>query len=200
MPGPLLRLSATRVVQCRNNGSLMIHSRDTHPGVFFGLFRPPIKAAGIVGSSILSIPLTSLPMAQSTTLSSGFDPLAVNFFTNGNALKRNPPPVPPSQYPRHIASSQYTSGVPAHMQSPRQSSSTSSIIHSPEPRRPTAMASPQQSSNSTNQRQQKQVFDLFQQDRASPDLEEILLRKKLTQALGPVALGLDAKRNAYPPS
>ena len=132
-------------------------------------------------------------MSQPTTLAPGFNPHAIHHFTNGNALKSYPPPAQPSQYPRHIASSQYTSGVPAHMQTPRQSSTTSGVIHSPEPRRPIALASPQQSSNSTNQRQPKPIFTTFQQDRASPELEEILLRKKLTQVLGPTALG----HNAY---
>lgn len=134
-------------------------------------------------------------MAQSSALKY-FDPFATHPFTNNNAVESFPTPANPSKYPRPIPSSvnQYTAGTPAHMQTPRQSSSTSKPIHCPEPRRPIALASPQQSSTSTNQRYPKPIFTPFQQDRSSPELEEILLRKKLTQALGHVALGLDVKR------
>ncbi|KAF9646274.1 hypothetical protein BDM02DRAFT_3100124 [Thelephora ganbajun] len=140
-------------------------------------------------------------MAQSSALKS-FDPFATHPFTNNNALERYPPPAMPSKYPRPIPLSvaQYTAGTPAHMQPPRQQSSTPNTIHSPEPRRPIPLASSQQSSNATHQRHPKPIFTPFHQDRSSPELEEILLRKKLTQALGPVALGLDVKHDVYPPS
>lgn len=137
-------------------------------------------------------------MAQSTSLEH-FNPFATHPFTNNNALERYPPPAPPSKYPRPIPSSvsQYTAGTPAHMQAPRQSSSTPNAIHSPEPRRPIPLVNSQQS---TNQRHPKPIFTPFHQDRSSPELEEILLRKKLTQALGHVALGLDVKPDGYPSS
>jgi hypothetical protein len=48
----------------------------------------------------------------------------------------------------------------------------------------------------TSQNEQKPIFVAFRQDRSSPDLEEILLRRKLTQALGPAASGLDVKQQA----
>lgn len=173
------------------------------PGVHFGLFRvPPIKSSGEFGSSILNIPHTSLlqtlAMAQSTTLEQ-FNPFTTHPFTNNNVVDRHPAPAPPSKYPRPIPSSatQYTTGTPAHMQSPKQSSYTNNIIHSPEPRRPIPLANAQQPVNATRQGYPKPIFTRFQQDRSSPELEEILLRRKLTQALGHVALGLDVKQDAY---
>ena len=138
--------------------------------------------------------LSTLPMAQSSSLKH-FDPFATHPFMNCNALERHPAPAMPSQYPRHIPS--YTTGTPAHMQSPRQPPPASNTIHSPEPRRPITLANPQQPSNAT-QPGRKPIFIPFQQDRSSPDLDEILLRKKLTQALGHVALGLDVKHDSYP--
>jgi hypothetical protein len=130
-------------------------------------------------------------MTQSSTLAS-FNPHAIHPFTNNNALDRFPPPTKPSKYPQPFSSSaQYT--TPAHMQAPRQQSSTPNIIHSPEPRR----AVPQQSSNASRRRCPEPIFIPFHQDRSSPELEEILLRKKLTVALGPVALGLDVKQSTY---
>jgi len=140
-------------------------------------------------------------MAQPTALKH-FNPFDTHPFTNNNVLDRHPPPTGPSKYPLPIPSSvsQYTTGTPAHMQTPRQSSSTSGTIHSPEPRRPIPLVNAQQSSNAAHQRRQKQIFVTWQQDRSSPELEEILLRKKLTQALGPVALGLDVKHDGYPSS
>ena len=134
-------------------------------------------------------------MAQSTTLAS-FNPHAIHPFTNNNAVKRYPPPALPSKYPQPIPSSvhRYTTGTPAHMQAPRQPSSTPNTIHSPEPRRPIGLVKSQQPSN------QRYIFTPFQQDRSSPELEEILLRKKLAQTLGPAALGLDVKQGGYPSS
>ena len=185
--------------------SLVIHRARRGPRRFLRSLPFAYKGrAGTFGSSHPqhppSHPLTHthtplFDLAMAHTLSS-FDPFATHPFTNNNALERFPPPAKPSQYPRPIPSSvsQYTAGTPAHMQTPRQPSSTSKPIHCPEPRRPIALASPQQSSTSTNQRYPKPIFTPFQQDRSSPDLDEILLRKKLTQALGPVALGRDAKR------
>lgn len=135
-------------------------------------------------------------MAQPSALNR-FNPFETHPFTDNNALKRHPPPAPPSTYPRPIPSSvsQYTAGTPAHMQSPRQPSSTSSTVHSPVPMRPIPLANSQQPSSAT-QRRQKHIFTPFHQDRASPDLEEILLRTKLTKTLGHVALGLDVKHDA----
>lgn len=140
--------------------------------------------------------LYQLPMAQSSSLKH-FNPFDTHPFTNNNALERYPPPAKPSQYPRPIPPSvaQYTAGTPAHMQqAPRQSAPNT--IHSPEPRRPIPLVNPQQSTNPSHQRHPKQVFTLFTQDRSSPELEEILLRKKLTQTLGSVALRPDVKHNA----
>ena len=139
-------------------------------------------------------------MAQPTILKD-FNPFDTHSFTNNNVLNRHPLPTGPSKYPLPIPSSisQYTTGTPAHMQTPRQSSSTSGTIHSPEPRRPIPLVNAQQPSAAAHQRQ-KQIFYTWQQDRSSPELEEILLRKKLTQALGPVALGLDVKHDGYPSS
>jgi len=144
--------------------------------------------------------LSNLPMAQPSALKQ-FNPFDTHPFTNNNVLDRHPPPAPPSKYPRPIPSSaaQYTTGIPAHMQTQRQSSSTPNIIHSPEPRRPIPLVN-QQSSNPAHQRHPKPIFTPFHQDRSSPELEEILLRKQLTRALGPVALGLDVKHDAYPSS
>jgi hypothetical protein len=131
-------------------------------------------------------------MAQPRALDS-FNPFITHPFTNNNALNSSQLPAKPSD-PRSIPSSsaQYTAGAPAQMQTTRQSSATPSTIHSPQPTRPIALAK-----QHSAQRHQKPIFTPFQQDRYSPELEEILLRKKLTQALGSVALG---QHNGYPPS
>ena len=214
MPGPLLRLSAVKegvAISHRNNGSLMIHQqRGPSTPAFSSVYSASAYKERLDlwfehpqhpphNRHILSNP-SNLSMAQSTSLKH-FDPFATHPFTNNNALQRHPPPAPPSKYPRPIPSSvsQYTAGTPAHMQTPRQSSSTPNTIHSPEPRRPIPLVNSHQSSNPAHQRQ-KAVFTLFQQDRSSPELEEILLRKKLTQALGSVALGPDGKHDGYPSS
>lgn len=129
--------------------------------------------------------LHALTMTQSNLLN--FDPLATHHFTNGNAVQHCQPPPQPSKYPRPIPSSatQYLAGIPAHMQTPRQPSSTNNTIHSPEPIRPIPLA---KSQPSCSQRRREPVFTTFQQDRSSPELEEILLRKKLTKTLAHVAL------------
>lgn len=118
-----------------------------------------------------------------------FNPFITHPFTNNNALKSNPLPAKPSDQPRSIPSSaaQYSANAPGQIQ--RQSSTT---IHSPQPSRPITLAKQQ-----SVQRHPKAIFTTFQQDRYSPELEEILLKKKLMQALGPVALG---QYNGYPPS
>jgi len=201
MPGPLRRLSAKRGGGCHFAPKQWV-AYDLLEGAIHGVSSVSSASAYKEREDIWFehpqhppyIP-SKLPMAQSSALKS-FDPHAIHPFTNNNALQRYPPPAPPSKYPRPIPSSfdQYTAGTPAHTQAPRQSSSTPNTIHSPEPRRPIALANPQQPSNAV-----KPIFYTFSQDRSSPELEEILLRKKLTQALGPVALGLDVK-HGYPSS
>lgn len=184
----------------RNNGSLMIHfQRSFHPRrLLRSLPRTPIKSGSTFGSQHPhQLPHTSPPMAQqsSSSVLKAFDPFACHPFTNNNVLDRCPPPTMPSKYPHPVpTSNQYTAGTPAHMQTPRQSP-TNNTIHSPEPRRPITLVNSHQSSNSA-QRQPKPIFTPFHQDRYSPELDEILLRKKLTQALGHVALGLDVKQDA----
>ena len=129
-----------------------------------------------------------LAMAQPHTLKS-FNPFITHPFTNGSALKSHPSPAKPSEHPRPIPT-QYTAN--AQGQTTRVSSATPSTVHSPQPTRPITLAKQQSA-----QRHPKPFFEPFQQDRSSPDLEEILLRKQLTRALGPVALG---QYNGYPPS
>jgi protein N-terminal glutamine amidohydrolase len=136
--------------------------------------------------------LLQTPLAMTQTQSNvpnTFNPFIVHGFTNNNAVEHNQPPPQPSKYPRPIPSSatQYLAGTPAHLQNhPRQPSSNNNIIHSPEPRRPITLAKSQQSAN---QRRREPVFVPFHQDRSSPELEEILLRKKLAKTLSHVALG-----------
>lgn len=134
----------------------------------------------------LSLSLNLLSqMAQRDSLKA-FDPHAIHYFTNNNVLDRHQPPALPSKYPRPIPSSvtQYTANT----------QSTPNIVHSPAPRRPTTLVNSQQSSNVSYQ---KPIFTTFKLDRSSPELEEILLRTQLTRALGPGALGLDVKHDAY---
>ena len=137
-------------------------------------------------------------MAQQSALGN-FNPHAIHPFTNNNVVDSYKSPPPPSKYPRPIPSSttQYTVSSPSSVQSSRQPSPSSSTIHSPQPRRAVPPVNVQQSSNAA---QQKPIFFTFHQDRSSPELEEILLRKKLTRTLGPVALGLDVKQGGYPSS
>lgn len=128
-------------------------------------------------------------MAQPRTLDS-FNPFITHPFTNNNALKSSQPSDQSRSNPSSTA--QYTANAPGQMQTSRQSSTTPSTIHSPQPTRPITLGK-----QHSVQRQPKAIFTPFQQDRYSPELEEILLRKKLTQALGSVALG---QHNGYPPS
>lgn len=138
-----------------------------------------------------------LQMAQRGVPGS-FNPHAIHPFTNNNVVDSYKSPPPPSQYPRPIPSSttQYTISSPSSVQSSRQPS-PSGTVHSPQPRRAVPPVNAQQSFNAA---QPKPIFFPFHQDRSSPELEEILLRKKLTRTLGPVALGLDVKRGVYPSS
>lgn len=144
---------------------------------------PPIPPSH---SHVLPHTLLSLAMTQTqSNIPKDFNPFTIHGFTNGNAVEHNQPPPQPSKYPRPIPSSatQYLAGTPAHMQTPRQPSSTNNTIHSPEPRRPIPLAKAQQ------QRHREPIFIPFHQDRSSPELEEILLRKKLAKTLGSAALG-----------
>lgn len=136
------------------------------------------------------------------TLSS-FDPFATHPFTNNNALSSSPSPAKSSKQQFSIPSSSMT--VPPSFQSGRSDTTPATPksasqappknIYAPQPTRPHAHpfnATP--ASRRTPQGQRKPIFVPFQQDRLSPELEEILLRKKLTQALGHVAMGLESKR------
>ncbi|KIM80795.1 hypothetical protein PILCRDRAFT_822073 [Piloderma croceum F 1598] len=94
-----------------------------------------------------------------------FDPLATHPFTNTSGLA--PQPLQPSKYP-------YPISTPPHNVNSKSDASTSPPssppIHSPRPRR----GSPSKPSSG----QTKPIFVPFRQDRSSPDLGDILSKKK----------------------
>ncbi|KAF7796750.1 hypothetical protein EIP86_007933 [Pleurotus ostreatoroseus] len=105
---------------------------------------------------------------SSRTLLSSFDPLAVHPFTNNSGLL--PQPTPPSQYPQAIPSpASSTHSTPS-------SSPTPGLVHAPQPKAP----SPQRRAGHPAR---APVFVPFRPERSSPELDEILLKKKISDAL-----------------
>ena len=109
-------------------------------------------------------------MSKSSVLAS-FDPLAVHPFTNTSGLL--PKPAAPSQYPMPLPppstlaapTAPATNGTPA--------------VHAPQPKR----ASPATKSPSKGAPAKGPIFVPFRPERSSPDLEDILLKKKVSDAL-----------------
>lgn len=102
-------------------------------------------------------------MSQSVLAS--FDPLAVHPFTNTSGLM--PKPAAPSQYPHLLPS-------PATMSTPHPS--TSGYVHSPQPNR--ALSQKKNAASGKGP-----IFVPFCPDRSSPDLDEILLKKQVSDVL-----------------
>lgn len=100
---------------------------------------------------------------MSHSILKNFDPHAVHPFTNSSGLM--PKPTPPSQYPHPLPS-------PATIATPP----TGGFMHAPQPSR----ALPQKKPSGTRQ---QPIFVPFRPDRSSPDLDDILLKKKVHDAM-----------------
>ncbi|KAI0831761.1 N-terminal glutamine amidase-domain-containing protein [Trametes gibbosa] len=117
---------------------------------------------------------------MSNSVLKSFDPLATHPFTNNSGLL--PKPVAPSQYPHHSPSkaAPASNGV---SQGPIILSTNP--VHAPQPKR-----APQPKSSSS---QHKPIFVPFRPERSSPDLEDILLKKKFVDAFhGKGSWGIDS--------
>ena len=109
---------------------------------------------------------------MSNSVLSSFDPLATHPFTNNSGLL--PKPAQPSQYPQ-ASKAAHTAG-PIIL--------TTAPMHAPQPKR----ASPPKAGSSAP----KPVFVPFRPERSSPDLEDILLKKKFSDAFqGKATWGID---------
>ncbi|KAI0747679.1 hypothetical protein C8Q80DRAFT_1219147 [Daedaleopsis nitida] len=112
---------------------------------------------------------------MSNSVLSSFDPLATHPFTNNSGLL--PKPAAPSQFPHPPSASK------AHP-APGNIILTTAPVHAPQPKR----AYPAKTSSSGP----KPVFVPFRPERSSPDLEDILLRKKFADAFqGKASWGID---------
>ncbi|GJE98127.1 hypothetical protein PsYK624_143490 [Phanerochaete sordida] len=100
-------------------------------------------------------------MSQSSVLAS-FDPLAVHPFTNTSGLL--PKPAAPSQYPMPLPSPATLATAPSNM----------AHVAAPQAKR----ASPSKSGSKKGP-----IFVPFRPERSSPDLEDILLKKKVSDVL-----------------
>ncbi|KAI0086627.1 hypothetical protein BDY19DRAFT_894498 [Irpex rosettiformis] len=96
-------------------------------------------------------------MSQSVFAS--FDPLAVHPFTNSSGLL--PKPAQPSQYPHPLPS-------PATLANPTVA--TQGYVHAPIPKHKVSQST---------RIAQPPIFVPFRPDRSSPDLDDILLKKKV---------------------
>ena len=114
---------------------------------------------------------------MSNSVLSSFDPLATHPFTNNSAVL--PKPAAPSQFAHPVPASAKTSQG---TQGPIILATTP--VYAPQPKRP----SPAKSGPSGH----KPIFVPFRPERSSPELEEILLKKKLADAFqGKVPWGID---------
>ena len=137
---------------------------------------------------------------MSNSVLSSFDPLATHPFTNNSAVL--PKPAAPSQYPHHVPASSksvHSAAHPhphahphAHAQGPIILATTPAPahghghVHAPQPKRAAAPAKAGSSSGP------KPIFVPFRPDRSSPDLEDILLKKKFADAFqGKAQWGID---------
>lgn len=102
---------------------------------------------------------------MSHSVLASFDPLAVHPFTNTSGLL--PKPAQPSQYPMPLPS-------PATL-----ASTAPSALHAPQPKH----ASPSKGQPAKGGAKAP-IFVPFRPERSSPDLEDILLKKKVSDALG----------------
>ncbi|EKM55909.1 uncharacterized protein PHACADRAFT_256842 [Phanerochaete carnosa HHB-10118-sp] len=107
-------------------------------------------------------------MSQSSVLAS-FDPLAVHPFTNTSGLL--PKPAAPSQYPMPLPSSATLATAPPSTAAPP-------ALAAPQPRH----ASPSKAGGAQGAKKGP-IFVPFRPERSSPDLEDILLKKKVSDVL-----------------
>ncbi|KAH9929646.1 hypothetical protein B0H21DRAFT_826181 [Amylocystis lapponica] len=98
---------------------------------------------------------------------SSFDPLATHPFTNNSGLL--PMPTPPSSFPHPISSAYNTSSI-----DPKQST----YMYAPQPKH----ASPSQKSKA-NAGGPRPIFVPFRPERSSPELDDILLKKRVSDVL-----------------
>ncbi|KAI8998995.1 hypothetical protein BD414DRAFT_476652 [Trametes punicea] len=117
---------------------------------------------------------------MSNSVLASFDPLATHPFTNNSGLL--PKPAPPSHYPHpHPSPSKAAPASNGASQGPI----ILTTVHAPQPKR----ASPSKSSSSGP----KPIFVPFRPERSSPDLEDILLKKKVADAFqGKGSWGIDS--------
>ena len=119
---------------------------------------------------------------MSNSVLSSFDPLATHPFTNNSGLL--PKPAAPSQYPHpHPSPSKAVPTANGASQGPIIL--TTAPVHAPQPKR-----APAQKSSSSGP---KPIFVPFRPERSSPELEDILLKKKFVDAFhGKGTWGIDS--------
>ncbi|KAI0648247.1 hypothetical protein C8Q79DRAFT_954503 [Trametes meyenii] len=114
---------------------------------------------------------------MSNSVLASFDPLATHPFTNNSGLL--PKPAAPSQYP-HASPAKH----PHNSASQGPIILTTTPLHAPQPKRTSPMKS--------NSSAPKPIFVPFRPERSSPDLEDILLKKKFADAFqGKGSWGID---------
>ncbi|EMD34456.1 hypothetical protein CERSUDRAFT_117310 [Gelatoporia subvermispora B] len=106
---------------------------------------------------------------QSPSTLTSFDPLATHPFTNNSGLL--PKPVAPSQFPHH---------VPVAAKSPHTSSASRAPAHAAPIQSPTPKRG---ASAKSGPGAAKPIFTPFRPERSSPDLDDILLKKKVSDVL-----------------
>ena len=110
-------------------------------------------------------------MSKSSVLAS-FDPLAVHPFTNTSGLM--PKPVAPSQYPMPLPKPA-TQAAPA--PAPNTAATPTQAVYAPQPKHASA------SKGGAGSPSKGPIFVPFRPERSSPDLEDILLKKRVSDAL-----------------
>ncbi|CCM03692.1 uncharacterized protein FIBRA_05837 [Fibroporia radiculosa] len=132
-------------------------------------------------------------MSHSTLPS--FDPLATHPFTNNSGLL--PKPAPPSQFPHPIPPpiDLRTAGSMHTLTQGQLSNLSAPPFHAPQPKRP---SKPSSKSSSNGPRP---IFVPFRQERSSPELDDILLKKKVSDAFANKATwSIDQAQVPLPPS
>ncbi|THH32981.1 hypothetical protein EUX98_g1204 [Antrodiella citrinella] len=105
---------------------------------------------------------------MSHSILASFDPLATHPFTNNSGLM--PKPTPPSQYPLPIPSSQQRQKT-----APSAPSKQHTLpMHAPQPM--------SQRSSPMKNGSRAPIFVPFRPERSSPELDDILLKKKVSDA------------------
>ncbi|TFK55212.1 hypothetical protein OE88DRAFT_1732470 [Heliocybe sulcata] len=109
---------------------------------------------------------------MSNPVLASFDPFAVHPFTSNKGLAPKPPQ--PTGFPAPIPNSMlnHSAAAPASPSSSPPSSSSQTPIHAPRPRRANSPGSP------PARPQAHGVFVPFRPEQSSPDLPDILLKKK----------------------